>query len=109
MIKSSQKGFAGNLLFAFNIFIVVLLLAGDHLVVPRWLQPVGRLHPLILHFPIVLLILAMLMEFFRFRSAFVNEKLYDEFTTVLLLSGALLAAVTAVMGLFLAREPGYDS
>lgn len=109
MIKNNYKGVAGNLLFALNIFIIVLLLAGDNLVIPLWLQPVGRLHPMILHFPIVLLILAMLMEFFRFKSAFANEKLYDEFTTVLLLSGALLAAVTAIMGLFLAREPGYDN
>lgn len=109
MIKNSYKGVAGNLLFALNIFIVVLLIAGDNLVIPLWLQPVGRLHPMILHFPIVLLILAMLMEFFRFRSTFANEKLYDDFTAVLLLSGALLAAVTAIMGLFLAREPGYDS
>jgi len=109
MIKNSYKGVAGNLLFALNIFILVLLLAGDRLAIPLWLQPVGRLHPMILHFPIVLLILAMLMEFFRFRSVFANEKLYDGFTTVLLLSGALLAAITAIMGLFLAREPGYDS
>ncbi|HTD39106.1 MAG TPA: c-type cytochrome domain-containing protein, partial [Mucilaginibacter sp.] len=109
MIKSSYKGFAGNLLFALNIFIVVLLLAGDHLVIPLWLQPVGRLHPVILHFPIVLLILAMLMEFFRSREAFATENLYQEFTTALLLTGSLLAALTAIMGLFLAREPGYDS
>jgi len=109
MIKNSYKGFAGNLLFALNIFIVVLLLAGDHLVIPLWLQPVGRLHPVILHFPIVLLILAMLMEFFRSRPAFATENLYEEFTTALLLAGSLLAALTATMGLFLAREPGYDS
>jgi len=108
MIKSSHKGFAGNLLFALNIFIIVLLLAGDSLVIPRWLQPVGRLHPLILHFPIVLLILAMLMEYFRFRSAFIAEKFYQDFATALLLAGALFSAVTAIMGLFLAREPGYD-
>ena len=109
MIKNSYKGIADNLLFALNIFILVLLIAGDHLSIPVWLQPVGRLHPMILHFPIVLIILAMLMEFFRFRPAFAAEKLYDEFTTVLLLSGALLAAITAIMGLFLSREPGYDS
>ena len=109
MIKNSYKGIAGNLLFALNIFIIVLVIAGDSLVIPVWLQPIGRLHPMILHFPIVLLILAMLMEFFRFRSTFANERLYDQFTTVLLLSGALLAAITAIMGLFLAREPGYDS
>jgi uncharacterized membrane protein len=108
MIKSNYKAIAGNILFALNIFIVVLLLAGDHLVIPRWLQPVGRVHPLILHFPIVILLLAMLMEFFRFRTAFATEKFYQDFTTTLLLSGVLFSAITAIMGLFLAREPGYD-
>src|SRR5579872_5393401 len=108
MIKSNYKAIAGNLLFALNIFIVVLLLAGDHVVIPRWLQPVGRLHPLVLHFPIVILLLAMLMEFFRFKSAFAKEKFYQDFTTALLLSGVLFSAITAIMGLFLAREPGYD-
>ena len=108
MIKSNYKAIADNLLFALNIFIIVLLLAGDHLAIPRWLQPVGRLHPLVLHFPIVILLLAMLMEFFRFKAAFAKEKFYQDFTTALLLSGVLFSAITAIMGLFLAREPGYD-
>jgi uncharacterized membrane protein len=108
MIKSRYKAFADNTLFALNIFIIVLLLAGDHLSIPRWLQPVGRMHPLILHFPIVLLILALLMEFFRFRSSFKEEKFYQDFTSVLWLSGALLSSITAIMGLFLSREPGYE-
>src|SRR6185312_5229798 len=109
MIKSRYKAFADNTLFALNIFIIVLLLAGDHLSVPRWLQPIGRMHPLILHFPIVLLMLAMLMEFFRFRANFKEEKFYQDFTSILWLCGALLSALTAIMGLFLSREPGYDS
>src|SRR5581483_6672161 len=108
MIKSRQKAFADNTLFALNIFIIVLLLAGDHLSVPRWLQPIGRIHPLILHFPIVLLLLAILMEFFRFKAPFSGEKMYEDFATALWLSGTLFAALTAIMGLFLAREPGYD-
>src|ERR1700743_3310809 len=108
MIKSSHKGFAGKLLIALNVFILFLLVAGNRLVMPQWLQPVGRLHPVILHFPIVILILAMLMEFFRFRSEFAKEKFYQDFTTILLLIGALFAAVTVIMGLFLSREPGYE-
>jgi uncharacterized membrane protein len=107
MIKSSHKGFAENLLFAFNIFIIFFLLFGDNIVIPQWLQPAGRLHPLILHFPIVVLIMAMVLEFFRFRDRFRTEKLYHDFTTYLWLTGALFAAVTAIMGLFLAKEPGY--
>lgn len=108
MINSSHKGFAENLLFALNIFIIFFLLFGGNIVIPQWLQPVGRLHPLILHFPIVVLIMAMVLEFFRFRDRFRTEKLYHDFTTYLWLTGALFAAVTAIMGLFLAKEPGYE-
>lgn len=107
-MKGSHKGFADGALFALNIFIVVLLVAGNSLVVPQWLQPVGRMHPLILHFPIVILILAMVMEFFRFRAEFVNEKLYQNFTNYLLVLGALLSSITVVMGLLLSKEPGYE-
>jgi uncharacterized membrane protein/mono/diheme cytochrome c family protein len=108
MIKSSHKGFAGKLLVALNIFILFLLLAGGRVVIPEWLQPVGRLHPVILHFPIVILLLAMLLEFFRFRKEFAKETFYQEFTTALLLTGALFSAITVIMGLFLSREAGYE-
>src|SRR5471030_2049315 len=108
MIKSSHKGFAENLLFALNIFIIFFLLFGDDIAIPQWLQPVGRLHPLILHFPVVVLIMAMVLEFFRFKESLRAEKLYHDFTTYLWLTGALFAAITAIMGLFLSKEPGYE-
>jgi uncharacterized membrane protein len=107
-MKGNHKAFAGGALFALNVFILVLLVAGDGLVVPQWLQPVGRLHPLILHFPIVILMLAMVLEFFRFRAEFVNEKFYQYFTNYLLVLGALLSSLTVIMGLLLSREPGYE-
>ena len=107
-IKSKHKGFAENLLLALDIFIIFLLLFGSNIVIPQWLQLVGRLHPFILHFPIVVLIMAMVLEFFRFKERFQTEKLYHEFTTYLWLTGALFAALTVIMGLFLSKEPGYD-
>ncbi|MDB5157000.1 MAG: cytochrome, partial [Mucilaginibacter sp.] len=109
MITSRYKGFADNLLIALNIFIVFLLMADGHVVIPQWLQPAGRMHPLVLHFPIVILILAMLLEFFRFRPEFIDDKLYQQFTTTLLLVGALFSAITVIMGLFLSHELGYAS
>jgi uncharacterized membrane protein len=108
MIKSGYKGFAENLLFVLNVFIIFLLLAGSGIVIPQWLQPIGRLHPLILHFPIVVLIMTMVLEFFRFKKRFQTEKLYHDFTTYLWLTGAIFAAITAIMGLFLSKEAGYD-
>jgi len=108
MIKPHHKGFAENLLFALNIFIIFFLLFGDNIVIPQWLQPIGRLHPLIIHFPIVVLIMAMVLEFFRFKESLRTEKLYHDFTTYLWLTGALFAAITVIMGLFLSKEPGYE-
>lgn len=106
-MKITVKGFAENVLFMANAFIIFLLVFGNRISVPYWLQPLGRMHPMVLHFPIVILLLAMLLEFFRFRDAYAKEKLYHDFTSWLLLSGTLFSAVTVIMGLFLSKEEGY--
>ena len=114
---------AEQALFATVIFVLVLLLFDDRIVVPLWLQPLGRMHPLLLHFPIVILLLAMVMEAFRFRVSNPDNQLidptranggvpaqrdfYGEFLSGLLLVGTLSAGLTVIMGLFLSREDGY--
>lgn len=98
---------AENILVGLTLTIAFLLLFESKLVIPVWLQSIGRMHPLLLHFPIVLLLLAMLMEFFRFKPQNAENTFYNTFSQNLLLSGTLLAAVTVVMGLFLSREEGY--
>ncbi|WP_316814529.1 FN3 associated domain-containing protein [Pedobacter nyackensis] len=107
-MRVTFKGLAEHVLFAANVFIIFLLVFGDKIAVPYWLQPLGRMHPMILHFPIVILMLAMLLEFFRFKEAYLKERLYQSFTSGLLLSGAILSAVTVIMGLFLSKEEGYS-
>ncbi len=106
-MKSSLRGFAGNVLFTLNIYIIFLLLFDNLLVLPHWLQAFGRMHPMMLHFPIVIVILAMVLEFFRFKPEYVNQELYQNFTSNLLLLGALSSAITVIMGLFLSKEGGY--
>jgi uncharacterized membrane protein len=107
-MKSGLKGALSDCLFALSIFIIVLLIFESRVVLPVWLQPLGRMHPLFLHFPIVILLIAMGMEFFRFSSTFKEQELYQTFTTNLLLIGALCSAITVVMGLFLSQEEGYS-
>ena len=99
---------AENILLGLTLTIAFLLIFESKLVIPVWLQSIGRMHPLLLHFPIVLLLLAMLMEFFRFKPENSENTFYATFSQNLLLSGALLAAITVVMGLFLSREEGYS-
>jgi uncharacterized membrane protein len=107
-MNSGFKRIAEQLLFASNILIAFLFFFEDKLVIPTWLQTIGRMHPLILHFPIVILLIAMLMEFFRFKSENAANTFYRNFLQNLLLVGTLFAGVTVIMGLFLSREEGYS-
>jgi uncharacterized membrane protein len=107
-MKSNLKGFAENTLFVLNILIIFFLIFESKIVIPHWMIPVGRMHPMILHFPIAILILAMVLEFFRFKDDYRSQVFYQNFTSNLLLVGLLSATVTVIMGLFLSHEDGYE-
>ena len=100
-------GWAEQGLFTVTVFIGFLLLFESQLVVPIWLQPVGRMHPLLLHFPLVMLLLAVGLEAFRFGATPENSAIYKKLAGHLLLVGTLLAAVAVIMGLLLSKEAGY--
>lgn len=108
-MKINHQVYAGNFLFALNVFIIFLLLFESKLIVPQWLQPFGRMHPLILHFPIVLLLLSMVMEFFRFKTAYNTQEFYQNFTSHLLLVGVITSGLAVIMGIFLSHEEGYGT
>ncbi len=92
--------------FALNSFLFFLAVFGSTLQVPKLLQVAGRMHPLILHFPIVLLLLAIIWETVIKAK---ENPLYRPLGDALLLSTALSAVVAALMGLFLSQEEGYDA
>ena len=98
-----------NISFALNCLLLFLLVFENRLSVPVWLQVVGRMHPLVLHFPVVLVILyALTMLIFVFKK----EKADDSFkhvTDLLLLLAAFSSVFTALAGLFLSKEEGYDA
>jgi len=58
-MKLVIKRIAENCLFAADVFILFLVLFESKMIIPAWLQSVGRMHPMFLHFPIVILLLFM--------------------------------------------------
>ncbi|HLK27970.1 MAG TPA: c-type cytochrome domain-containing protein [Puia sp.] len=101
-----------NILFsitlAANCLLCFLLIFYDKLVVPSLLQVVGRSHPLFLHFPIVLFILFICWIWFVPKRNFHSAELFENISKWLLLATAFTSAITALMGLFLSREAGYN-
>jgi len=94
----------GASLIPLNILLLFFLVFEGRLVVPSWLQVFGRMHPLALHFPIVLVVLYALWVLFTLRGTRADTEVAD----ILLLSAALTAVLTALMGLLLSKEPGYE-
>lgn len=96
-----------NILIGLNCFIIFFLVFENQIDIPVYLQVFGRMHPLLLHFPIVLLFISWLLIFFRRQL----EKTVTAMTRViggLIFISALFAAVTVIMGLFLSKEGGYE-
>ena len=99
---------SGNILInasiVINAILFMLLLFENKVVIPASLQLAGRMHPLILHFPIALVVMLTLFAFYKIFKPKTNDGF---FKTGLLLSSAI-AAFTALSGFFLSKEEGYD-
>jgi uncharacterized membrane protein len=93
-----------HLSIAFNALLAMLLLFENRISIPDWLQVAGRMHPLILHFPIALVVMLTLFALYKVFKPNADNGF---FKTVLLLASAI-AAFTALSGFFLSREAGYD-
>jgi len=90
-----------------NALLLFFLIVDSRLVIPTWLQVLGRMHPLILHFPIVFILLYAAMVLLVPKSIR-TEGWYTVVIDSLLLLSAVAAAITAILGLLLSKEPGYD-
>jgi len=64
----------------------------------------GKLHPLVLHFPIVLGI-AIVIYFLFFQ----NNKLEENTEKLVLVGNALMASMVALLGLLLSKQDAYDT
>ena len=65
----------------------------------------GRLHPMAVHFPVALILLATFLEFFTLKN--LNSTLRPAIK-ILIAIGAIAACISAIMGLLLSNEGGYE-
>lgn len=94
-----------NLSFFIIVMLLFLLFFQHKVSLPPLLQSVGRMHPLLLHLPIGLLIISFIL--WLGRSA-IEERSFQTIFLLVLNVTAFTSALTALMGFFLSREGGYD-
>lgn len=80
------------------VFLLFLFVFEERLHIPAWLQVAGRMHPLMLHFPIVLLIIALISYWIPQNTSF------DTAWEWIRLSAAITALISAIMGMILSIE-----
>lgn len=93
------KRIGETFLIANFTFLLLLLFFENRMQLPSWLQVAGRMHPMFLHFPIVLLLFYLLTFWLSVKEPWIQG---------LRLVATLSAVLTAVMGLLLAAEEQRD-
>src|SRR6188768_335674 len=94
-----------NLTFFIIVMLLFLLFFQNKVSLPPSLQAVGRMHPLLLHLPIGLLVISFILWIGRKN---IEATSFQKIFILVLHVTAFTAALTALMGFFLSREGGYD-
>lgn len=97
-----------NITLAINCLLLFLIVFENRLEIPSWLQVAGRMHPMLVHFPLVLVLVYAAIALFTSGSVR-QEASFARIMQMLLVWAALMAGITALMGTFLSKEPGYDA
>lgn len=95
---------ASNIIFCIQVLLLFLLVVEDRIALPAWLQVAGRMHPLILHLPIGMLILVAALVLFGKQFDVAHNQPVVRFT---LLLASLSASLTALFGFFLSLQGDY--
>jgi uncharacterized membrane protein len=103
MLKIKNLLLSAAFFFNFTLVFVWAFEAGIQ-ELPVWLKVAGRLHPMLLHFPIAILLITALLELIVKQS---DEK--EKITSFFLAITAFTAAVTALCGFFLLHGGGYEA
>ncbi|MDH5382296.1 MAG: chitobiase/beta-hexosaminidase C-terminal domain-containing protein, partial [Cyclobacteriaceae bacterium] len=92
-----------NILTFVQFLLGFLVVLEDLVEIPQIVQPIGRMHPLILHFPITLIIGLTVLEVVKKKIT----ETYRQIQPVLLIFSTFITTLTAISGFFLYKEGGY--
>jgi hypothetical protein len=98
------KKIIGYIVFATQVLLLFLLVFESRIIAPVWLQSFGRMHPLVLHLPIGLLLLTATLFFTR---KLFESPSFDDLIIFLLYLTSFMASVSALMGMLISLEGGY--
>jgi mono/diheme cytochrome c family protein/uncharacterized membrane protein len=102
-MKSTKVfAFIGNALWILNPFLIFIVVFKENLHLNIGMAWMGKIHPLLLHFPIVLSIVIALYLIFTPAG-----KITKNIEQPVLLINALMAVLVAITGLFLSKENSY--
>ena len=94
-----------NLIFCIQVLLIFLLFVEDKIELPVWLLVAGRMHPLVLHLPIGILIFLVVLMFFQKQ---LESSVTHNIIHIGLLLTSLSASISALFGFFLSL-PQYGS
>jgi uncharacterized membrane protein len=90
---------AGAILIAGIVFLLFLFCFEEWLKIPSWLQVAGRMHPLMLHFPIVLILISI-VSYWMPSSDDTTKNGWN----LIRLFAVITAIISAIMGMILSIE-----
>lgn len=93
MAYNSKNRWVDYVVLGLSVFLIFCLLFESYIELPRLVSWLGRWHPLVLHFPIVLLLIAIFLSL-------TGKKVSGSLLTV----GVLSALITAISGFFLGKD-----
>ncbi|GJM29882.1 MAG: hypothetical protein DHS20C17_25170 [Cyclobacteriaceae bacterium] len=100
------QNFISNFVFFLLVLLGFLLIFESYVEVPFWLQPIGRMHPMLLHFPIALIVVMVLLDAFK---SHLDHTSYQKVHAAALYLTVFTTALSAIMGFLLSKEEGYTS
>ncbi len=100
MTYTSKNKWVDYVIFGLSVFLVFCLLFDSYIELPRLVAWIGRWHPVVLHFPIVLLLICVFLGLTGRKTRLPDGQV----PRFLLTLAVIFALVTAISGFFLGKE-----